>query len=167
MQGSGKGYKAIIIPDGGYRHPVTNESFIEEKTGEGIIRNRTHLILNGIDVFNFSVNEVPKNTEELLRFAGKEKSAIDYFIFHQANLLINEAIRKKLKLSAEQVPYSLRDFGNTSSATIPVTLVTRLREKISAQPLKMVFSGFGVGLSWSSACIETSPLVCPPLVEVG
>lgn len=165
LQGDGKGFHAIIIPDGGYRNPVSPRSMEYEQIGEGIARNKTHLILNGIDVFNFSVNEVPKNVEGLLKFFGKEKSGINYFIFHQANLLINESIRKKLKLQPEQVPYSLADFGNTSSATIPVTILTRLKDEISNKPLKMIFSGFGVGLSWCSAYVETRKIACPPLIE--
>lgn len=166
LKGNGKGYDAIIIPHGGYRYPVTPESLEYEQIGEGIIRNKTHLILNGIDVFNFSVNEVPRNVEELLKTCHMERAEIDYFIFHQANLLINESIRKKLRLEAHQVPYSLRDFGNTSSATIPVTLVTRLREEVVSKPLKLVLSAFGVGLSWGSMFAETDTIVCPPLLEV-
>lgn len=156
LQGNGSGFEAIMIPDGGYRHPVNSQSLEYKQAGEGIIRNRMHLILNGIDVFNFSVNEVPKNIEELLKFSNKEKSAIDYFIFHQANLLINEAIRRKLKLEAGQVPYSLREYGNTSSATIPVTIVTQLKDETGGRSLRMVFSGFGVGLSWGSMYVETN-----------
>jgi len=165
LQGNGSGYKAIIIPDGGYRNPVSSKSLEYEQVSEGIIRRKTDLVLNGIDVFNFSVNEVPKNVEELLKFSGRERQGIDYFIFHQANLLINESIRKKLKLEPKQVPYSLRNFGNTSSATIPVTIVTQLKNEITGKPLKMVACGFGVGLSWGSVYAETNRLACPDLIE--
>ncbi|HXH17973.1 MAG TPA: ketoacyl-ACP synthase III [Chitinophagales bacterium] len=164
LQGNGKGFEAIMIPDGGYRHPVTEKSLQYQTAGEGIVRNKTHLILNGIDVFNFSVTEVPKNVEELLKFCGKDRTIVDYYLFHQANLLINESIRKKLKLESRQVPYSLRDYGNTSSATIPVTIVSRLREQVSTQPLRMIFSGFGVGLSWGSMYVETDGIVCTDMV---
>ncbi len=166
LQGDGSGYDAIIIPAGGYRHPVDARALEEQTISEGITRNQTHLILKGIDVFNFSVNEVPANVEALLNFAGKDRAAVNYFLFHQANLIINESIRKKLKLTPEQVPYSLRDFGNTSSATIPVTLITQLRNRLISEKLEMVFSGFGVGLSWSSAYLETEKLVCCELIEV-
>lgn len=166
LQGDGKGFGAIIIPDGGYRNPVTENSLKEEQISEGIIRNKTHLILHGINVFNFSVNEVPKNIEALLSFTGADRAKIDYFVFHQANRIINESIRKKLKLEPDQVPYSLRDFGNTSSATIPVTVITQIKNEAETKPLKMIFSGFGVGLSWSSMLAETTGMVCPPLIEV-
>lgn len=165
LQGDGKGFGAIIIPDGGYRNPVTEQSLREEQISEGIIRNKTHLILHGIDVFNFSVNEVPKNIEELLAFTATDKATVDYFVFHQANRIINEAIRKKLKLEEAQVPYSLRNFGNTSSATIPVTIITQIRQQAESKPLRMVLSGFGVGLSWSSLLVETDGIVCPILLE--
>ncbi|MDZ4845041.1 MAG: ketoacyl-ACP synthase III [Chitinophagales bacterium] len=166
LQGDGKGFGSIIIPDGGYRNPVTQQSLQNEQISEGIIRNKTQLILHGIDVFNFSVNEVPKNIEELLSFSAADRAKINYFVFHQANRIINEAIRKKLKLDSAQVPYSLQYFGNTSSATIPVTIITQIKKEAESNPLKMVFSGFGVGLSWSSLLVETDGIVCPPLIEV-
>lgn len=165
LQGDGKGFEAIIIPDGGYRNPVTEKSLEYHKEGEGITRNKTHLRLNGIDVFNFSVNEVPENVNGLLAFCGRSSSDVDYFIFHQANLIINEAIRKKLKLEPGQTPSSLRNYGNTSSATIPVTAVTQLKNELESKPLKIVMSGFGVGLSWSSVFLETQSIVCPALIE--
>lgn len=166
LQGDGKGYQAIMIPDGGYRNPVTQQSLEEKEVSEGVTRNNTHLILNGIDVFNFSVNEVPKNVEDLLAYCGRERTAVDYFVFHQANRIINEGIRKKLKLEPAQVPYSLQHYGNTSSATIPVTIITQIRQDAESKPLKLVLSGFGVGLSWSSMFIETDGVVCPALIEV-
>lgn len=166
LQGDGSGYDSIIIPEGGYRHPFNHESLKYEDQGEGIIRNKTHLILKGIDIYNFSVREVPPNVEKLIRFAGVSKEEVDYYVFHQANKLINEAIRKKLNLQLEQVPYSLKNFGNTSSATIPVTMITELSQQLEVEPLSMVFAGFGVGLSWSSMYLKTEHVVCPPLIEI-
>ncbi|GIV33404.1 MAG: 3-oxoacyl-ACP synthase [Chitinophagales bacterium] len=166
LEGDGSRFETIIIPAGGYRKPVDTAALEYRQRGEGIVRNDTHLILNGIDVFNFSVREVPRNVNKLLTFAGTAKNDIDYYVFHQANLIINEAIRKKLQLPADRVPYSLHDFGNTSSATIPVTLTTCLREKLQTSNVKMLLSGFGVGLSWGSALIQTRQICCPQLIEI-
>ncbi len=165
LEGDGSGFETIIIPGGGYRNPVIPSSLEYKERGEGIIRNETHLILNGIDVFNFSVREVPENVAKLLEFARMEKERVNHFIFHQANMIINESIRKKLRLTKEQVPYSLRDFGNTSSATIPVTIITQLRAQIEAKPLDLVCCGFGVGLSWGSTLIHTNRVICPELIQ--
>lgn len=166
LQSDGKGFKAIIIPGGGYRHPLTEEALMMKKVSEGITRNESHLILNGIDVFNFSIREVPKNVTALLDRLNKQTDQVDHYVFHQANMMINETIRKKLKLEKWQVPYSLKKFGNTSSATIPITMITELYEDMTTKPLSWVVSGFGVGLSWGAAYLETDSLICPPLIEV-
>ena len=93
-----------------------------------------------------------------------DREQIDFYLFHQANFFLNETIRKKLKLNEGQVPYSLKNFGNTSCATIPLTMVSELRSKLEAEKLKMIGCGFGVGLSWGSVYFETNEIVCPELV---
>jgi len=162
----GSGYAAIIIPDGGQRNPVGPQSLEPAIIDEGITRNRCQLILDGVEIFNFSLREVPKTVRNVLAAAGKDVVDVDAFVFHQANQFMNDLIRKKLKLPAEKVPSTLRDYGNTSSASIPLTIVAELRERISTQPMTLVLSGFGVGLSWSSVYVETDGVVCPAVVEV-
>jgi 3-oxoacyl-[acyl-carrier-protein] synthase III len=164
----GSGYDAILIPDGGYRNITTKESleYCENSGGEFISRNRLQVILNGMDVFSFGITKAPQSVNKLLEHIGLERETVDYYLFHQANKFMNENIRKKLKLTVEQVPYSLRDFGNTSSATIPLTMVTELREKLQTESLKMMGCGFGVGLSWGSIYFETDKIICPQLIEV-
>jgi 3-oxoacyl-[acyl-carrier-protein] synthase-3 len=79
---------------------------------------------------------------------------------------MNEQIRKKLKLPAEKVLYSLKDFGNTSSASIPLTMVTQLDSELRDKKLKHIACGFGIGLSWGSMYFSTDHISCPELVEV-
>jgi len=148
------------------KNKISAASLTDEKVSEGIERNKTHLIMNGVDVFNFSLREVAPDAKQLLEYCEKQTSDIDYFVFHQANLLMNDAIRKKLSLEPDKVPYSLRDFGNTSSASIPTTLVTQLREKLTNEKLSLLLSGFGVGLSWGTAILETDEIICLPLIEI-
>lgn len=165
LQSDGSGGDAIIIPDGGLRHPINEKTFITEEVEKGIVRHRRNLWLNGLDVFNFSVREAPANIRTLMEFANVNAEVIDYFVFHQANLLMNETIRKKLKIVPEKVPYSLSEFGNTSSASIPLTIVSQLHQP-SLTPKKWLFSGFGVGLSWASAYLETENMVCPDVLYI-
>lgn len=80
---------------------------------------------------------------------------VDYVLFHQANIKMLETIKKKLKLSDEKVPYSLRRFGNTSSASIPLTVVTELKERLKGKAATLVGCGFGVGLSWGTILFHT------------
>ena len=166
MNSDGSGYNAIIINDGGCRNPVSVASFENKVRGEGIISNDLQVVLNGMDVFSFGISEAPKSVNGLIEKFSIDKDKIDYFTFHQANRFMNEQIRKKLKLPAEKVPYSLKDFGNTSSASIPLTMVTELRKDLKEKNLRHIACGFGVGLSWGSVYFTTDNISCPALVEV-
>lgn len=166
MGTDGSGHEAIIIRHGGYRNPTTTDSLLETEISDGIARNSCQLSLEGMDVFSFGITKAPKTVNDLISAHNIDKDSVDYFIFHQANMMMNKMISKKLKLPAEKVPHSLKGFGNTSSATIPLTLVTELREEASSRDCKWVFCGFGVGLSWGTAYVETSSISCPALVEI-
>jgi 3-oxoacyl-[acyl-carrier-protein] synthase III len=165
LQTDGSGHKAIIIPDGGLRNIITKESLEYEKIDKGIIRKRIQLSLDGIEVFNFSLREVAPNVNELLSHFSKNIADIDYFIFHQANLLMNETIRKKLRVPIEKFPYTLSKFGNTSSASIPLTIASEIRNLVRNEKLILMLSGFGVGLSWGSVLLETDKIFCPEVIE--
>jgi 3-oxoacyl-[acyl-carrier-protein] synthase-3 len=93
-------------------------------------------------------------------------TSIDYFVLHQANRMINETIRKKLQLAPEKVPSTLYDFGNTSSASIPLTMSVRLRDALTTRAATVLMSGFGIGLSWGSCIVRMDSVVMPELVEV-
>ncbi|HEU4719243.1 MAG TPA: ketoacyl-ACP synthase III [Bacteroidia bacterium] len=165
LQSDGGGFEAIIIQDGCVRNPPSDESHIEHEVEKGIIRSRKNLWLNGMDIFNFSVREAPKNITALMNFNGTTEKDYDFFVMHQANLLMNETIRKKLKIPAEKTPYSLKDYGNTSSASIPLTILTQCAEA-AQQPRRWLLSGFGVGLSWASCSLFTDKIICPPVLEL-
>ena len=166
MATDGSGYEAIIIPDGGYRNPFTEASLVYEQIEPGISRNKLQTILNGMDVFSFGISKAPQTVNKLLAYAEVSTEEVDYFTFHQANLFMNEKIRKKLKLGPEKVLYSLKNFGNTSSASIPMTMVTEQKDDLKSKKLKHVACGFGVGLSWGSVYFETDRIVIPELVEI-
>ncbi len=162
----GSGYKAIIINDGGARNPFNENSLTVVDYGDGIKRNQCELSLDGMDVFSFGITQAPKSVKELMAFANISTGAIDFAIFHQANKMMNEMIRKKLKFESEKVPYSLDKFGNTSSASIPVTMVTELKNQLRNGENKLLFSSFGVGLSWGSCYLTTANLTVLDLIEI-
>lgn len=166
LQTDGKEFDDIIITDGGYRNPVSENSFTETEYEKGIVRNNLHMKLDGAKIFNFALREIAPNINTLLTEKQIEKSSIDYFVFHQANKLMIESVRKKLKVETEKVPYSLYDFGNTSSATVPLTMLVKLREQLVSQKLNLLLSGFGVGLSWGSCYLETEKIICSELIEI-
>ena len=114
----GAGADAIKVSDGGFRNQVRDSSFTYKKYDEAIERNNLHLALNGMDVFSFGISKAPESFRKIVEYASIDPNDVDLFIFHQANLFMNEKIRKKLGLPPEKVPYSLGEYGNTSSASI-------------------------------------------------
>lgn len=166
LNSDGSGHKAIIIPDGGIRNLASPESFKLKEISKGIKRAGLNLALNGLDVFNFSVTEVPASLKEFLAKTEKQPDDFDYFIMHQANKLMNETIRKKIGFPIEKVPYSISKYGNTSSASIPLTMVSELKDNIVQHETEFLLAGFGVGLSWGIASFKTKNLVCPKIIEV-
>lgn len=162
----GSGYKAIIVPDGGSRNRINEESLIVKDVEEGISRNSCNLVLDGMDVFGFGISQAPKTVNKLIEKFEIDKDAIDHFVFHQANLMMNKMIVKKLKLPVEKVPYSLKGFGNTSSTTIPLTIVTELKQSLANESKELIICGFGVGLSWGTAKIKLDNVVISDLIEI-
>ena len=160
----GSGYDAIIIPDGGSRNQITERSFAVEEI-DGKQYNRLQTRMKGMDVFSFGITTAPKSFKKMSEHFGIDYQTYDYFVFHQANMKMNNMIAKKLKLSPERVPSCMRYFGNTSSASIPLTIVTKLQER-AAVPTKYICCGFGVGLSWGTVAFETKDIVISDLVEV-
>lgn len=122
--------------------------------------------MNGHQVFHFGLKEVVPNIRQTLEETGIELDNIDHFVFHQANKLLNESIRKKLNIPSEKVPYTLNIYGNTSCATIPLTIVQSLNNELSNTSKTCLLSGFGVGLSWGSGVVNLSDCVLPNLIEL-
>lgn len=161
----GSGYDAIIVPDGGSRNLVTPASFEEEEI-EGRKYNRLQIRMKGMDVFSFAISTAPKSIKKLADRFGFDYLSYDYFVLHQANMKMNKLIIKKLKLDEEKVPTSMYHFGNTSSASIPLTIVTQIKGKFENKPTKFICCGFGVGLSWGTVAFETNNIIISELVEI-
>lgn len=160
----GKGYEALMTPHGGFRHPATPESFIEEDFGNGIVRAPIHTLINGMNVFSFAISKPPKSVEQFLETEGLDRNSdIDYFLIHQANKMIVDRVVKKLKLPTEKVPYNIEEFGNLGGASIPSLMVTRLREPLSTGSHRLLMSSFGLGLSWATMSATFGPMVIPEL----
>ena len=161
----GSGFDAIIIPDGGCRNVVTINSFDDEEI-DGKMYNRLQTRMKGMDVFSFGISTAPKSVKKLGEHYEFDYLDNDYFIFHQANMKMNNMIVKKLKLPTDKVPSCMYHFGNTSSASIPLTIVSQLKGKIENKSTKFICCGFGVGLSWGTVAFETTNIVVSNLVEL-
>ncbi len=122
--------------------------------------------MRGHEIFTFGLKEVSPNIAGLLNHSQKTIEDVDFFIFHQANKLLNESIGKKMDIPLEKAPMTLGKYGNTSCATIPITIVSELQNEVSNKKLNLLLSGFGVGLSWGSAFVHISDIQCPELIEI-
>jgi len=164
LYSDGSGFKSIHIPAGGARCPSSIETVKVREMENGNSRTLHQLYMDGLDVFNFTLKVVPSSVKEALLKSNNNNDTIDYFLFHQANRFMIDFFRKKLKIIDKKVPISLDKFGNVSSATIPLTLVTKLRDKIKNK--KLLLSGFGAGLSWATAVLNTSNCQISKLKEL-
>lgn len=164
----GSGYKALMTPHGGYRHPITEESFVQEDFGNGIIRAPKDTLIDGLAVFTFAISKPAKTVANLMEELHIDKdNDIDYYLIHQANKLIVDRLVKKLKLPAEKVPYNLEEFGNTGGASVPGLMVTRLRGQLQQEGNKrLLCSSFGLGLSWGTMLLNVEKPVIPELIEI-
>ena len=156
----------IKIDGGGYRMPSSEETLRERAVDEyGNIRSLEHGYMDGDDVFNFVASKVPKDIKYLCAEVGEDVKSMDYYLLHQANDFMNQFLVKKLKLDEKKVPSSIAKFGNTSSVSIPLTIVSELQNQLSGNK-KLMLSAFGVGLSWGTAILQTSECYICELVEI-
>lgn len=162
----GTGFDAIIRPGGGSRNPFNEHSLEIKECEDGRMRHDLQTRMKGMDVFAFGITTAPKSIKKLANEFDLDYLTADYFVFHQANRKMNETIRRKLKIDADKCPYSLTHFGNTSSASIPLTIVTQLKDSATSGKKKFLCCGFGVGLSWGTVFFETDNLIIPELVEL-
>ena len=163
----GSGAPALMTPHGGYRHPITKDSFIEEDFGNGIIRAPKDALINGMDVFSFAITKPPISVKKMLDEQGLDKDKdVDFFLVHQANKLIVDRLVKKLKLPIEKVPYNLQEYGNLGGASILMLMTSELGEELSSRPLTLLCSSFGLGLTWGTMILRTRPMRVIPVSKI-
>lgn len=148
----GSGYQAIISPYGAWRNPDSPDG-------------RTHYsVMDDIAVFNFATEEAPNQLKEYMAMTNTTPDDYDCLVLHQANLMIMKRIAKKTDFPEEKMLVSMDRFGNTSSASIPLTLVDKYGEA-EEKSVNALCCGFGVGLSWASVAFEISTEDILPLVH--
>ena len=162
LYSDGSGYKHLIIPAGGARTPTTPDTLVPCEREDGGIRRDEDLFMDGKEVFNFAIKTVPPLISEILEFAGCESDTIDYFVLHQANPYILKTIASRLKVGAEKVPLETgKIYGNQNAASIPGTINGFLSEEFSTKTLTIAVAGFGIGLSWGGAVLQTANIYAP------
>lgn len=166
FQTDGGGFENLIVPDGGCRHPFSEQSMVMEEFEDGIRRTRLHEKMDGGAVFTFAFFNVPKSLKSLMNTYNITHDDVDYLLLHQANRYMCDSIRKKLKFDGNKVPFNIDRFGNTSGTSIPLLMVTELQEQLRTKKLNHLACGFGVGLSLGSVYFNTERIVVPDLIEV-
>ncbi len=154
----GSGFKNIIVPAGGFRCADGNSEVRE--CGEGIWRADDNLFMNGTEVFNFTISEVPAAIKQLMAQAGRTPDNTDLLVLHQANCFILKNIAKMTKFPMDKVPISMDRYGNTSVTSIPLTLCDALADKPEKGMQRLLLAGFGVGLSWGVVSMELDADLC-------
>lgn len=165
LNSDGSGYNVLSIEGGGYRNKSSEDTLVLTEYQDGSLRTKEHLNMDGLEVFSFTVREVPKDIKKLMTFANKTESEIDYIVLHQANKMMTDFFLKKIKFPMEKAPYSLHNYGNTSAVSIPLTMISELQNELKNERLTLLLSGFGGGLSWGSSIINTKNLIVPDIVE--
>ncbi len=148
----GKGGPALLCPGPNVSGNGGNLPGSDSAEGSGL--ERTGITMDGKAVFQFAVRKVPEVIREVLDANGLSADDIDWFILHQANRRIVESVAKRLKTDIERFPMNLQEYGNTSSASIPILLNEMNREGLLKKGQKLVMAGFGAGLSWGAAVLE-------------
>jgi len=146
----GKKYEDLIVRTGCARHPEKNGGI--DKDEGGYIKAPDYLYMNGSEIFNFTLDVVPRMVDELLAKNNLKKEDIGQFIFHQANSFMLSTIRKICHFDKDKFLIDMEHTGNTVSNTVPIALKNYLQNVGTAD--KIMLAGFGVGLSWAGCVIS-------------
>lgn len=144
----------VMHSDGESGGALTLKSRHRKGWTDGLAHPEEFIRMDGREVFRFAVKKVPEVIHELLDGAEMELGEIDHFVLHQANRRIVESVAKRLDVDIERFPMNLEEYGNTSSASIPILLDEMNRDGRLKPGQTVILAGFGAGLSWGAAFLR-------------
>jgi len=150
----GTGADNLIVRSGGLKNPAPIGDLIFDENDNP--KSSDHLFMDGSEIFNFTLEIVPKLVEETLVNNLLKKDDIDLFVFHQANKYLLNFLRRKIRIQEDKFYYCLDKVGNTVSSTIPIAISMALKEKRIVTGQKVLLAGFGVGYSWGGCVLKIS-----------
>lgn len=163
----GTGGQHIAVRVGGGRFPlIPKEVQHLDKNQWAQIIKEVSLNLNGAAIFSFTLKVVPALIQSLLELAQVNMNDVDMCVMHQANKFILEHLRKKIDIPPEKYLIDMKDFGNTSSASIPLAMCNKLGDFFMKTPRKTIMAGFGVGWSWGAIIADVQMQVQPEVIEM-
>lgn len=124
------------------------------------------LHLNGAEVFTFTLRAVPTLLKEAMTDGGVTVDSLDYVVPHQANKMMLDHIRKKIGCDPAKYIIDMEKYGNTSSASVPLAICSRLGAELESGPKKLLMAGFGVGWSWGTILADVGPIPAPTVVDL-
>lgn len=162
----GAGAKHIFVKAGGKRdNLIPTDPPRSEAEMQRLYRD-ARLQLNGAEVFAFTLRAVPGLLKDALADGGISVDDLDFLVPHQANKMMLEHIRKKVGCAADKYIIDMEKFGNTSSASIPLAICSRLGGELVAERKKLLMAGFGVGWSWGTVLADIGPIPAPTVAEL-
>ena len=139
---------ALIIPAGGFRTPSTPETAVMKDSGDGNVRSDDQMFMDGTEVMNFVMREIPPLVDALYQRAGKDREETEYFLFHQPNRFMLDKLASRMKADKKKMPMDLvEQTGNPSGASIPLVTALDLRDEMLERKHSCCLCGFGTGLS--------------------
>ena len=148
----GSGANNLIVKTGAARQNQHTGMSVEDD--EGHLWYDDYLYMNGGAIFNFTLDAVPGMMKDILTKNDLAKEVIDYFVFHQANKFMLNTIRKVCVLPKDKFYVNLTETGNTVSSTVLIGLKDCINNKSITAGMKVMISGFGVGLSWGGTILH-------------
>jgi 3-oxoacyl-[acyl-carrier-protein] synthase-3 len=162
----GSRFRSLYVPAGGFRTPSSAATREVREQADGGMRSDDNLYMNGMEIFKFSSSDVVRAIGGFMAAEGLQPSDVDSLFLHQANGFMNEKISRKLGFADDHVPQTIEFYGNTGSASIPLTIAHHVSSRGSRAGGRCLMSGFGVGLSWGVAAATLDGVYSPPVVEV-
>jgi 3-oxoacyl-[acyl-carrier-protein] synthase-3 len=167
MGSDGTGYENLMIPVGGFRLRPTPEAFVRTKGEDGAMRSPMDLYMDGLAVFNFTLQRVGPLVRDTLALHGWKTEQVDGFLFHQANGFMLNTLIRKLKLPADRVPINIGKYGNTSMSSIPLLLADDFSERLCGDTQQhLLLAAFGIGYSWAAVAITLFMLQVAKVIKL-
>lgn len=150
----GDGAGAVVMSKVSGDRGILSFELGSDGSGGKHLYQKDHIFMNGREVFKFAVRQMGDSCLHVIKEANLLKSDVDFFVPHQANIRIMESALERMELSDEKMSKTIRKFGNTSSASIPMALVEEVKNKKIKDDDVIIMVGFGGGLTWGAIALR-------------
>lgn len=150
----GDGAGAVVMGEVSEGRGIVSFELGADGTGGKYLYQDDYVVMNGREVFKFAVRQMGESCIRVLEKAGLTKADVDFLIPHQANIRIMEAARERLELPVDRMSITVNKYGNTSAASIPISLVEEVEAGRIQDDDLIIMVGFGGGLTWGAIALR-------------